>query len=479
MVGVKLVNALTMRAKPQAPGPATCQNSRRSLALLAAVLFQRCWRCIASGKALRVLLQAGMLLPIHAQAAGLSDQALSERLNAAAALGSSLTPFGAERSGAETTGVNSADWQQLPPWRGGLSFPPADFNGHLINPYRAETPLALLTASSPESQLQWLGTGLRLWLQHHPQQAIRVYASHRTATAPFRILDQAYRNRVRLEPSPQGGFLYGHGAIPYPQPERGEQIIWNHLLAWRGTQDDYGLLERQRQNGEASVPWLWQVSEQWPWQQDVEHCGHACEGEQGHYSARLQPLMQRQWQLVQPPQGAPLIWKQQLYMQAGRPILDASIAGSWPVGDQTRMLGSAEVGLYSELPRDYLWSLLGKRMLLVPYNQYPSQDVVETMQGGEGVMDWQQLRFELHRVWVVDGVLRKNADNQYRKRVYYVDEDSWQIVMADLYGHDGSLQRVGLQFLYSDYRIPAMRTALQGILNVRNDDASWLLRTSW
>ena len=43
-------------------------------------------------------------------------------------------------------------------------------------------------------------------------------------------------------------------------------------------------------------------------------------------------------------------------------------------------------------------------------------------------------RYELHRVWVVEGKLKSGERHIYSRRVFYLDEDSWQIAVAEIYG---------------------------------------------
>ena len=43
------------------------------------------------------------------------------------------------------------------------------------------------------------------------------------------------------------------------------------------------------------------------------------------------------------------------------------------------------------------------------------------------------LRYELHRVWVVEANLKEGTRHVYAKRVFYIDEDSWAITAVDCY----------------------------------------------
>ena len=49
------------------------------------------------------------------------------------------------------------------------------------------------------------------------------------------------------------------------------------------------------------------------------------------------------------------------------------------------------------------------------------------------------LRWELHRVWVVEADLAPGQRHQVHKSLYYVDEDSWIAVLGDRWDSSGRL----------------------------------------
>jgi hypothetical protein len=51
------------------------------------------------------------------------------------------------------------------------------------------------------------------------------------------------------------------------------------------------------------------------------------------------------------------------------------------------------------------------------------------------------LRYELHRVWVVDATLKEGKRHINPRRTFYLDEDSWQILTMDHYDSQGNLWR--------------------------------------
>ncbi|WP_221799598.1 DUF1329 domain-containing protein [Oceanobacter mangrovi] len=387
--------------------------------------------------------------------ASLSEQLLQQRQQQADRLTTDLTPVGAERA-ASVTGI--------PPWRGGVRLPPPGFSGELIDPYEAESQLITIDRNNMAAFIGQLSAGLGRLLVDG-RRYIRVFPTHRSAAAPDRIYEQAYRNLLRAEKNLGGGILYTAGAIPFPIPQSAEDVLWNQWLSWRGERWLGKVVEWQVINGQQQRL-DWQVEELWPYYLAGMGCHPGCDELMMKTSlesaGRL--LMSRRWQqdstasesggmaemAADNPSGR--VWQQTLTMGA-QPELKTAGLGDWPENWDTELRSKDDVELFSLLPGDYYWLLLGKQEMLVPYNnyQYASHlpDPVE-LAGLGG------LRFEKHRVWVIDGSLRKGRQNQYSKRVYYIDEDSWQITQADFYDKDGELVRVGLNVLVNDYRIPAV-----------------------
>ena len=64
------------------------------------------------------------------------------------------------------------------------------------------------------------------------------------------------------------------------------------------------------------------------------------------------------------------------------------------------------------------------------------------------------LRYELHRVWVVDARLREGTSHIYARRTFYIDEDSWQALVVDEYDGRGQLWRVSEGYSINYYEVP-------------------------
>jgi hypothetical protein len=96
-------------------------------------------------------------------------------------------------------------------------------------------------------------------------------------------------------------------------------------------------------------------------------------------------------------------------------------------------------------PDLYDWKLLAKREMFIPYNSYKLSSkklkYADILQPGHVNPDL--LRYELHRVWVIEATLRPGKRHRYPRRIFYLDEDTWQVSMEEDYDRNGKLWRFG------------------------------------
>ena len=92
----------------------------------------------------------------------------------------------------------------------------------------------------------------------------------------------------------------------------------------------------------------------------------------------------------------------------------------------------------------------------MPYNSNrmtaPNLKYADVLKPGH--MNQDLARYELHRVWVVEATLKPGTSHIYAKRVFYIDEDSWTVVVSDKYDGRGELWRVSEQHNENWYNVP-------------------------
>jgi len=104
----------------------------------------------------------------------------------------------------------------------------------------------------------------------------------------------------------------------------------------------------------------------------------------------------------------------------------------------------------------YDFKLLGKREMVVPYNnnRFYTRPVSEV--AGPLHANPDDLRYELHRVWVVDGTLADGKHHVAPHRRLYIDEDTWFAVYSDSWDEDGKLWKFGQGTMYLVADLPAV-----------------------
>jgi hypothetical protein len=130
--------------------------------------------------------------------------------------------------------------------------------------------------------------------------------------------------------------------------------------------------------------------------------------------------------------------------------------------------------IFNGSPERFDWKLIGKKEMLIPYSCYDfvfHADTLDTL--GEKFINPDYVRWEKHRVWIVEANLKEGSRHLYSKRRFYIDEDMWAGLAADNYDGRGNMWRV--QFAYganlydikSNYHFAyGAYDVLQGIYNL-------------
>jgi hypothetical protein len=366
-------------------------------------------------------------------------------------LGKDLTPMGAERAG------NAAG--TIPSWEGGITKPPAGFDAAkgYADPYAADKPLYTITAANVESYKDKLPAGQIELLKRYPTYKINVYPSRRTAAYPQEIYDTVKAEAAKAKLAAEGNGVTGttRTTVPFPLPKSGVEVVWNHEARYfGGTWTRYSADFPVQTNG-AFTPVTRTETFAAPLALDKFEPNRVY-----YYRAKItgpsnvagdalvvhEPLNQ-----VDEPRMA---WT---YNPGTRRVVRApNISYDGPGVGADGLRTSDDLLGYNGSPDRYNWKLLGKREVIISYNNFKITD--KSLKYSQIVQPTQinpdHLRFELHRVWVVEGTLKPGARHIYAKRVLYVDEDSWSVAHADQYDGRGELWRVRDVHLMPYYNAP-------------------------
>lgn len=383
----------------------------------------------------------------------------------AAPLRADLTPVGAER-GASSDG-------RIPAWSGGLQAGQVSLavNGTPLDPYADEQPLYVITASNYTQYRDQLTAGQVALLKRYPQSfRLPVYPSHRSVAVPSQVGEWARHNALSARLVNDGNGVQGFsGVLAFPRPDNGLQVLWNHLT--RPRNGSYSLASDSitpRGDGRYATISLQQTFAR----PDVLQDGQA--GNVLYYlSYRMTApsrlagdavvLHETLDQVAQPR----LSW---LYSSSQRRVRRAPALAYDSITPGTAGLRTADSrDMFNGAPDLYQWTLVGKKALHIPYNSYRLASPLLGYAAliGPGHVNPQPTRYELHRVWEVVGTLKPGARHIYASRRYYLDEDSWAIVEADFFDHQGALWRTAQAHSYYHVTGQALVNAMEAIYDLR------------
>lgn len=373
-----------------------------------------------------------------------------------------LTPMGAERKG--------NDAGDIPPWRGGLSLPPVSYSKagqHHIDPYADDKPLFVITASNMAQYAEYLTPGQIALFKTYPATfTMPVYETRRTAAAPDWVYENTYKNAIRAELTKDGsGLLYAYGGVPFPIAKTGLEAIWNHITRWRGIYLTRRASEIAVQtDGDFSLVTVQQEVEFNYYRRDksIEDLNNIL----FYYlsftkaPARLAGgavLVHETLNQVDEPRQA---WG---YNAGQRRVRRApNLAYDTPIAAADGLRYADDTDMYNGAPDRYNWKLLEKKEIYIPYNSYKlsANNVSYEELVKPGHLNPEYTRYEKHRVWVVEATLKEGMRHVYHKRVFYLDEDTWGVAVADQYDSAGDLWRVNMAYMKTYYELPVTWTTM-------------------
>jgi len=346
--------------------------------------------------------------------------------------------MGAEAEG----GANGS----IPAWDGGRSIvlKPGTSRGDV---FADDRPILSISMKNLDEHAAQLSDGTKALMRKYPESyRIDVYPTRRTAAAPQAVYDGTVRNatQARLVESGSGRVPEdAFGGIPFPIAKSGEEAMWNHRLRWRGYafQRDFGnyLVTADGQRVVVDGGRF-----------DVQQPYYDMTGSASRFAG--------EYALLRITSGEPPDRKGVGYVE--RDNVNADKNGSWaylpgqrrvrklpnaccdtPLPSSAQFLASDEPDVWDGRMDRFDWKLVGKVEMYVPYNTNASlRPAVETLIG-RSHLNPDHVRWELHRVWVVEATLAEGKRHSMVRSRYYLDEDTWMALLGDRWNADGKLAR--------------------------------------
>ena len=379
----------------------------------------------------------------------------------AARLDADLTPFGGERA-ANADGT-------IPAWEGGIKTPPSGYQPgmHHPDPFPDDPVLFTIDQSNLEQHKAKLTPGQQAMILAYENFYLNVYRTRRSASAPQRIYDATRKTATTAKLTDEGnGVADAIIGIPFPIPGNGLEAIWNHLLRFRGV---------------TAARWIGQAAPTRGGNYTLVRFADEFDLRYVHEDmtqAKLNNILLLFKQKVLAPArlaGSIIVVQETMdqvqenrrgwiYNKGQRRVRRApNVAYDNPGTASDGMRTNDQFDMFNGAVDRYDWKLLGKREIYVPYNAYKLhsdklkyKEILTPLH-----INSKFPRYELHRVWVVDATLKKGVRHLYKRRTFYIDEDSWQILIVDIYDNRDQLWRVAEGHVINYYDVPTIWTTLE------------------
>ena len=392
------------------------------------------------------------VLCLTSLAAGTSLAAVSPE--DAARLGQDLTPMGAEMAG-------NADGS-IPPWNPEGTRAPAGFvpgSDNYTNPYADEKPLYTIDGSNWQEHADTLTEGTKAMFEKYGADGYKmnVYPTHRGTVRPDWLYANTMKNATGAELVANGQKIEGNlPGVPFPIPQSGLEVLWNHMIRYSTDFNmDYDVYYVGA-NGKPVLSTTGLSSSVFPMYKKPDEVVGSTPWTMLRINYNAPARRAGEILLVHEP-GADYTagkgrkaWQ---YLVGQRRVrLAPAVSFDTPNPGVAGTTTYDDAFIYNGSPERYDWTLVGKKEIIIPANNYDFvfQTKVEDLLG-EKFLDPGAIRWEKHRVWIVDSNLKEGSRHLYSRRTFYMDEDSWVAGAGEMYDGRGNLWRVPFNYIANLY----------------------------
>lgn len=384
--------------------------------------------------ALLGVLSLGLAFPAHAQ------------------LGPGLTPFGAIQA-ASTDGA-------IPAYTGGLAAmsglpTPTPATGY-PDPFAGEKPIFSITSSNMAQYASMLTPGTQALLRRYKDFRVDVYPTHRTASYPAWVLQNIAKNNNGAVEVPNGDGVEGasYGGVPFPVPKDGYQVMWNNILAYQPAYCEEKS-ESYLVDSSGSVTDLGLLDTTWA---EPYYDPSATSLPDNFFEYKLTRFITPaaeagQLYLLKYPLDFTKSDDVTYFYSPGtrRVRLAPEFKYDTPIASYGGAIDWDEIGLFYGRLNKFDFKLIGEKEMIVPYNDFQFSHTSADAILGPHTLNPDDVRWERHRVWVVDATLKPTERHAYSRWTFYIDEDTWKIVASESYDHSNRIYRVGFLYPWFNY----------------------------
>jgi len=366
-------------------------------------------------------------------------------------LTTTLTPMGSERAG------NAAG--TIPAWTGGLKEIPPGFDwdpNKTLPPdfFASDAMLYEVNGANMAQYADLLTEGLQALIKSKGFY-MKVYPTHRTQALPQWIYDNIALNVTRTTPQDpsdwRAGYNGAYGGYPFPIPASGDpfaagaQIAFNNEARWNGSFQSLTTADYTNANGAPVLAEAARLHYNYPF---YDPAGSPATYAGYYYNVELTefgPATAAGDQAVGRQSGNTTRFPDQsweLFPGQARVRMTPNLLYDTPTSYTDGIINYDEYFGFSGPLDKYDFKLLGKKEMLIPYNNNKVYTGQSAALHTANFFDPEYIRWELHRVWVVELTLHPGKRNVLARRMLYVDEDTWQCGVADAWDGGGNILRV-------------------------------------
>jgi hypothetical protein len=357
-------------------------------------------------------------------------------------IGTTLTPLG---------GAEKAAKGDIPAWSGenvvsGWSY------GQLRKDafkYKDEKPATTIDASNVDKYADKLTPGQTALVKQIKGYKMEVYPTHRYCSAPEFVVENTKKNAAGAARLGADGTTLGDAivpGVPFPFPKNGVEVMLNAKMRYRGVGIDYKQNTTSVSPRKGGSEWIKAVSEQtlyFPW------------GVKG--STALNTLPQVEYYTYFSYVAPTALAGQALDITFFLNKSGSETFYYFPGQRRVRRMpsysyDSPQIGFENQYTMDepyifngsldrFDWKLVGKKEIYVPYSSFGAYNFKAKLEDvlHDDSVAANARRYELHRVYVVEATVKSGTRHSAPKRTFYVDEDSWNMLLADDYDAQGKL----------------------------------------
>lgn len=370
-------------------------------------------------------------------------------------LGNDLTAVGAEKAGNADGSIPAFAGSDKPASGWAFGKPREEFWTH-----KGEKPLFTIDATNADKYADKLSPGQLQMLKQIKGYTMPVYPTHRDCGFPDFVEKNTKDGALKSAMGKDGWSLdmATLPSVPFPIPKDGIQVLQNWLMHYMGSGIDWQAhtYVSPKAGGDSPIVATWKQTNYYPWAKTGVHTPKEEGGlVTAFYYGFIEPASLAGQGLVQRfyyeknTDSFYYFTGQRRVRRLPAYAYDAPLIGfenQYPADTTWIFIGN---------PDRFNWKLVGKKEVYVPYNGFAMQrfdtklsDVVMPT-----YVDAKVRRYELHRMWVIEGTVKEGERHATPKKTMYIDEDSWIPAIGDDYDAQGKLWKSKENYITPEWEV--------------------------